>query len=418
MPKGQGSSSSANGGGDKAHDGSEVTMRDVMASLGASVGAPATLKYGSKDAKSTCPLYVGLGENGMSFKKWHDTKFMPRVWLPKEAEGRKARDKKLLQLRISAHTSMLRHRPSRPPPSPTNIPLRRWRMDGEDPPDDEAEDVLAAEYGAGGGEHEGAEDVSSINGEDAGRMGPMEVDGTTLSLMHELADTELKTKDEHFECLVEYVSEDSQMKSAILEDIIDKGLHGQPRLVYFIEQMEASTSTVVLQKAIWLGIAREGIIEQPKAYAVRFSKAALDCGRTKADINQRFMETLLEPWDREPDLKPLIPTFKAKHCLEVQDDKVLHVHAMAETAFMYETMIAQVTVSKMERAGSLAGKASTKKGASHKQDDNEEPQDAEEASTKLGLPSKTFASGKTYRACAACHVVRLPFSDQLPPQEG
>ena len=291
----------------------------------------------------------------MSFKKWHDTKFMPRVWLPKEAEGRKARDKKLLQLGISAHTSMLRHRPSRPQPLPTNIPIRRWRMDGEDPPDDEAEDVLAAD-GAGVSDHEGAEEVASINGEDAGRVGPIEVGETILALKHELADTELKTKDEHFECLVEYLSEDSQMKSAILEDIIDKGLHGQSRLVHFIEQMEASTSTVVLQKAVWLGIAREGIIEQPKAYAVRFSKAALDCGRTKADINQRFMETLLEPWDREPDLKPLIPTFKAKHCLEVQDDKVLHVHAMAETAFMYETMIAQVTVSKMERAGSLTAR--------------------------------------------------------------
>ena len=87
MPKGQGSSRSANGGGDKAHDGSEVTMRDVMASLGASVGAPATLKYGPKDAKSTCPLYVGLGENGMSFKKWHDTTRRSAVQKPPGPTG-------------------------------------------------------------------------------------------------------------------------------------------------------------------------------------------------------------------------------------------------------------------------------------------------------------------------------------------
>ena len=53
-------------------------------------------------------------------------------------------------------------------------------MDGEDPPNDEAKDVVAAD-GAGGSEHEGAEEVASINGEDAGRVGPIEVDGTTLA---------------------------------------------------------------------------------------------------------------------------------------------------------------------------------------------------------------------------------------------
>ena len=169
-------------------------------------------------------------------------------------------------------------------------------------------------------------------------------------MMGQLADIELKTPDDHFECLVEYVSESTQMTAAVLEDIVDRELYGQARLTYFVERMEASTSTVVLQKAIWLGIAREGILEQPEAYAVRFLKAAEDCGRTRADINQRFMDTLLQPWDQEPDLKVMVPHFRAQHCLHVQDNETLHVHAMATTAFSFETMVAQVTVSRMERS--------------------------------------------------------------------
>ena len=89
---------------------SDATIQEVMSSLGATVGEHGTAQYVSKDAKTTCPMYVGLGQNGMGFKKWYTTRFLPRVWSPKETEGRRAREKKMLQLQIQARTSLLKGR--------------------------------------------------------------------------------------------------------------------------------------------------------------------------------------------------------------------------------------------------------------------------------------------------------------------
>ena len=65
-------------------------MAEVMSSLGATAIDKEQPQYISKDVKTTCPMYVGLGQNGMGFKKWYDTRFTPRVWLPKVSEGKRA----------------------------------------------------------------------------------------------------------------------------------------------------------------------------------------------------------------------------------------------------------------------------------------------------------------------------------------
>ena len=374
--------SRGDGAGSGGH--SRATMEEVMSSLGAAVVDPGKAQYVSKDIKTACPMYIGLGQNGMGFKKWYNTRFLPRVWAPKETEGLRARTKKMLQLKLAARTQLLKSR------------VRRGALQ-----------TPAAQGGQSEDEDEGEQTV--VEDEAESTSDQFALDAGTEQLMGQLADTELKTADDQFECLIEYVSEAAQLKAAILEDIVDRKLQGRARLQFFIERMEASTSTVVLQKAIWLSIAREGILEQPEAYAARFMKAAEDCGRTKADINQRFMDTLLEPWSREPDLKVLVPNFRAHHCLHVQDETELHLQAMASTAFAYETMVAQSTVTKMERSGTLVAgqekpaKAAAKGGTSS----SDQPAKADkDDATRLGLPAKKFPSGKTYRACAACHVVR------------
>jgi hypothetical protein len=76
-------------------------MAELMGELSAKAGEPGQLEYTSKEAKSTCPMYVGLGQNNMGFKKWFNTKLLPRVWAPKETAGRRARDKKLMMPRFS-----------------------------------------------------------------------------------------------------------------------------------------------------------------------------------------------------------------------------------------------------------------------------------------------------------------------------
>ena len=361
-------------------------MAEVMSSLGATALDPGQPQYVSKDVKTACPMYVGLGQNGMGFKKWYDTRFIPRVWSPKESEGHRAREKKMLQLMIQARTQLLKAQRSTRTRAP---PQRR---------EEEEEEELDGDGSEAGYESPASQDEAG---------GTPQLDPEMKRLMEQLADSELKTPDDQFECLVEYVSEAAQMKAAILEDIADAKLRGTARLDYFIEKMTASTATVVLQKAIWLGIARDGILEQPEAYSQRFLKAAEDCGRTKADINQRFMDTVLEPWEQEPGLRPLMPNFRAQHCLHVQDNEALHVKVMAATAFAYETMVAQSTVTAMERDGNfLTGQKTAKKQGAAKADRPTTGAEAENQSAQMGLPTKTFGSGKTYSACAACHVVR------------
>jgi hypothetical protein len=231
------------------------------------------------------------------------------------------------------------------------------------------------------------------------------IDPSIQQAMIHVADTELMTDDDKFELLVDYVSESANMKEAILEDIAMKDLNGTARVEHFVARMEAATSTAVLSKAVWTGIARKGLLEQPEAYASRFEKAAADCGRTKADINQKFMETLLFPWKTEALLADMLPVMEGKHCIEVQDETELHMLSMAESAFQFEKWAAQKNVSQMEKDGGLVMKQSAPKKDKVKKEKAElQPGSHEEQATMLGLPSRQFAGGRTYHACVACHV--------------
>ena len=191
--------------------------------------------------------------------------------------------------------------------------------------------------------------------DDDGSRPPLEIDPATVQMMEQLANTELPTVDDRFDkLLVKYVHETAGMKESILEDITDQELTGQAKLDNFIDKMEASTSPLALQKAMWMGIQRQGQMEQPAAYATRFRKAADHCGRSKADINEKFTTTLFAPWDNEPALKGFKAQVEGKHVVQIQDDEALLMVLallMAETAFSFETMVIQRTVIQMERDG-------------------------------------------------------------------
>ena len=131
------------------------------------------------------------------------------------------------------------------------------------------------------------------------------------------------------------------MKEAILERIArdpEKYATGEDRLEYFIESMTKSTSPVALQKAMWLGIRRQGMQEQPGEYATRFMMAAESSGRNMADKNEKFLRTVLEPWEHDPDLMAFIPMTNGLFVDEVQDNRYSHIDDMASKAFAYETM--------------------------------------------------------------------------------
>ena len=347
-----------NGDGEEAvgsHDGS---VASIMASLsGAGGGSSRSLQYVTKTVETDRPMYVGLGENHMEFKKWYKTRFTPRVWDPVYQSGIRKRESKLLQQRITAVTALQRRRK----------------------PDDD------------------------------GPRPPLEIDPATMQMMEQLADTELPTVDDRFELLVKYVHETAGMKESILEDITDQGLTGQAKLDYFIDKMEASTSPVALQKAMWMGIQRQGLMEQPAAYATRFRKAADHCGRSKADINEKFMTTLLAPWDTEPALKGFKAQVEGKHVVQIQDDEALHMVAMAETAFSFEKMVIQRTVIQiMERDGGLTPatpKDQTAKGKAKARDGTAEGGGSQDMAAQLDLPFKKIR-GRSYRACAKCYVVQ------------
>ncbi len=47
--------------------------------------------------------------------------------------------------------------------------------------------------------------------------------------------------------------------------------------------------------------------EQTGEYATRFMMAEESSGRNMADKNEKFLRTMLEPWEHDPDLRAFIP---------------------------------------------------------------------------------------------------------------
>jgi hypothetical protein len=162
-----------------------------------------------------------------------------------------------------------------------------------------------------------------------------------LERIYRLADSELLTDDDHFDLLVKYVHEEANKKEAILERIArdPETYHtGRDRLQYFIQSMAKFTSPVAPQKAMWLGIRRQGMQEQPGEYATRFMMAAESSGMNMADKNLKFLRIVLEPWEHNPDLRAFIPMMNGLFVDKVQDNRKSHIDDMTSKAFAYETM--------------------------------------------------------------------------------
>jgi hypothetical protein len=179
-------------------------------------------------------VYRGLAYNQLDFQRWYETRFLPRKWRPAMLAAEKRRDQRLCQLEIQALSS-----------------------------------AKALE-----------------EGQDEETLEPSIKPAIILARINRLADSELLNDDDHFDLVVKYVHEEANMKEAILERIArnPETYHtGRERLDYFIESMAKSTSPVALQKAMWLGIRRQGMQEQPGEYATHFMMAAESSGRNMAD---------------------------------------------------------------------------------------------------------------------------------------
>ena len=308
---------------------------------------------GRSSGETDCEVYRGLAYNQLDFQRWYTTRFLPRKWRPAMLAAEKRRDQRLCQLEIQALSSA------------------RALEEGQD------EETLESA-----------------------------IKPAILARIVRLADSELLTADDHFDLLVKYVHEEANMKEAILERIArdpEKYATGDDRLQYFIESMAKSTSPVALQKAMWLGIRRQGMQEQPGEYATRFMMAAESSGRNMADKNEKFLRTVLEPWEHDPDLRAFIPMMNGLFVDEVQDNRYSHIDDMASKAFAYETMTYAKVASRWEQEGAPSGFALGPSDSPAPSMRQNSPAPTSLAA-QMDLPFKDIG-GKKYRACAKCKVV-------------
>ena len=332
---------------------SDGSVAGLLSSLSISEQGKAKPTYAKSGEEMSCEIYVNLGVNQMGFMEWVEDHFNPFVLVPKQKEGIRRRDAALLKYEISALTS-----------AKAIVP-----------------DADAPELG------ENDEPV---------------IQPFIMTRIERLADKELFDSNDHFSLLVKYVSDEAPMKRAILKKITDNSIGqfdtGDSKVAYFIREMHKATSPVALRKARWLGIRRDGLVEQPEAYAIRFHTAAEHCGRMKSDINQRFLHTLVEPWSHDTKLAGYIAQMEGLYLLELQDDDDLHLDAMAAQAFKYESLAYSHAVTVLESEGTLVPnqKPSPAKRPAHK---------ASSYAEQMDLAIKVI-DGQEYRACPRCRVVR------------
>ena len=249
------------------------SVQSVVASLGR-LGATAQRdhEYAKTGVDTGCEIYVSLGANQCGFEDWYDTKFVHRVLDPKIAEGEKKRRTRRNTLILNAMTSARGTTAAPAEPVP----------DGAAGPEGAPARVVAPEIQA---------------------------------VIDDIAAEELFNTQEQFELLLKYVSDEADMKESILKVIADNDQQqfntGKQKMDYFREEMAKATAPTALHKAMWAGIQRNGLLEQPKAYATRFKVAAQHCGRTTIDINLAFMKTVTAPWTNDPQLREKLSTLEA-----------------------------------------------------------------------------------------------------------
>ena len=76
--------------------------------------------------------------------------------------------------------------------------------------------------------------------------------------------------------------------------------------------------------------------------------------RNMSDKNEKFLRTVLEPWDHDPDLKSFIPLMNGLFVDGVQDNTSSRVDDVASKAFAYEAMNSGKIASRWEQEGAPA----------------------------------------------------------------
>ena len=212
---------------------------------------------------------------------------------------------------------------------------------------------------------------------------------------------------------VKYVSDESDMKESILKVIADNDQlrfnTGKQKMDYFCEEMAKATSLIALHKTMWAGIKRDGFLETPKAYATRFTMAALHCGRTPLDINLLFMKTVTTPQKNDPRLREKMSNLETQHVKNLQDNISLHIDEIAEDATEYEALAYTKAVNQMEHEGTLMptsndGAGSSSPSATSPATSSATPHVISQSlAGLLDLPGKQTKGG-WYRACGDCFV--------------
>jgi hypothetical protein len=122
-----------------------------------------------------------------------------------------------------------------------------------------------------------------------------------------------------------------------------------------------------------------------------------------SDKNEKFLRTVLEPWEHDPDLKSFIPLMHSLFVVEVQDNTSSHIDDMAIKAFAYGTMTYAKVASRWDQEGAPADlfRSTSDPTSSSAKPSGSTPMTM---AAQMDLPFKDIG-GKKYRACAKCKVV-------------
>ena len=90
----------AHGRGEPAH--TATTIPALLSSLGSTQGNTSThiFAHGRSTGETDCEVYRGLAYNHLDFRRWYETRFLPRKWRPAMLAAEKRRDQRLCQLAI------------------------------------------------------------------------------------------------------------------------------------------------------------------------------------------------------------------------------------------------------------------------------------------------------------------------------
>jgi hypothetical protein len=131
--------------------------------------------------------------------------------------------------------------------------------------------------------------------------------------------------------------------------------------------------------------------------------AAKSSGRNMSDKNEKFLRTVLKPWEHYLDLKSFIPLMNGLLVDEVQDNTSSHIDDMASKAFAYETMTYAKVASRWEQEGAPADlfRDTFDSALSSAKPSGSTPMTM---AAQMDLPFKDIG-GKKFRACAKSKVV-------------